>query len=86
MSGKITSDGLNSELRSVCDNLNNPQSYGKPFGPENNGYSGPAVQRELVAEAIRAYMANPGYLKTVAPKTGALANASAAPIAAAASE
>jgi len=41
------------------------------FGPEQFGYSANAIERELMAEAIRAYMADPNYLKTVAPKTAA---------------
>lgn len=71
LSGEIPTEGLNAELRIVYNALNNPQSHGKPFGPENNGYSGQQVQRELMAEAIRAYMANPAYLKGAAPKTSA---------------
>lgn len=36
--------------------------------PESFGYgSGPASDRELAAESIRAYLADPNYLKTVAP-------------------
>ncbi|CDX39910.1 conserved hypothetical protein [Mesorhizobium sp. SOD10] len=42
------------------------------FGPEQMGYKkGMEADRELMAEAIRAYMANPNYMKTVAPKTAA---------------
>ena len=42
------------------------------FGPEQIGYKkGIEADRELMAEAIRAYMANPNYMKTVAPKTAA---------------
>ncbi|HST93384.1 MAG TPA: hypothetical protein VLJ78_01275 [Microvirga sp.] len=39
--------------------------------PENVGYKGAEIDREYVAEAIRAYMRDPNYLKTVAPKTAA---------------
>lgn len=70
-SGEIPVNGLGSELRSVYNDLNNPQSYGKAFGPEQNRYKGPDVDRELMAEAIRAYMTDPNYIKTVAPKTAA---------------
>lgn len=36
------------------------------FGPEQMGYKkGIEADRELMAEAIRAYMANPNYMKTV---------------------
>lgn len=41
-------------------------------GPEQMGYKKRIeADRELMAEAIRAYMANPNYMKTVAPKTAA---------------
>lgn len=35
------------------------------------GYTADQAPSELMAEAIRAYMADPNYLKTVAPKTSA---------------
>ena len=34
-------------------------------------FVGDDISREYVAEAIRAYMADPNYIKTVAPKTAA---------------
>ena len=40
-------------------------------GPQHLGYTGDSVPRELMVEAIRAYMADPNYLKTVAPKIAA---------------
>lgn len=67
--GEIPASGLNSELRTIYNDLNNPQSYGKPFGPEQNRYRDGDVRHELMAEAIRAYMTDPNYIKTVAPKT-----------------
>lgn len=69
ISGNIPTSGLNDELRAVYNDLNNPQSHGRRFGPEQSGYKGENVGRELVAEATRAYATNPNYLKTVAPKT-----------------
>lgn len=69
--GEIPHGGLNAQLRSVYNDINNPQSFGKPFGPEQNGYRGAEVPRELMTEAIRAYMADPNYIKTVAPETAA---------------
>ena len=88
LAGTIPTVGLNTELRSVYNDLNNPDlalarkrnpnidpnATGSPpklrnHGPEMLGYRGDAVQRELVAEALRAYMGDPNYLKTVAPKT-----------------
>lgn len=32
--GEISTEGLSKELRSVYNDLNNPQSHGKRFGPE----------------------------------------------------
>ena len=39
--------------------------------PKDKGYSKPRVPFELVAEAIRAYLTNPNYFKTVAPNAAA---------------
>ena len=39
--------------------------------PQDFGYTGDHIARELWAEAIRAYMANPDWLKTVAPNVAA---------------
>jgi hypothetical protein len=39
------------------------------YGPLNQGYSKKSVRDELIAEALRAYLTDPNYLKTVAPKT-----------------
>jgi hypothetical protein len=39
--------------------------------PENFGYHGKAINWELVAEGLRAYMTDPNYFKTAAPKTAA---------------
>jgi hypothetical protein len=44
---------------------------GRFYTPEDAGYRGKDVSREYVAEALRAYTADPNYLKTVAPKTAA---------------
>ncbi|MBX3596021.1 MAG: hypothetical protein KF874_00490 [Rhizobiaceae bacterium] len=64
--------GLKRELGAVYNDLNNPQSYGKPFTPQNNGYAkGEKSDRELAAEGFRAYLSDPNYIKTVAPKTAA---------------
>lgn len=71
IAGEIPVASLNDELRTIYNDLNNPQGYGKKFGPEQNRYRGGGVLRELMAEALRAYMADPNYLKTVAPKTAA---------------
>lgn len=76
---------LNKELKPAYNSLNNPNRrylgngvYGddaapwaKPVTPETFRYRGDDVGREYLAEAIRAYMADPNYLKTVAPETAA---------------
>jgi hypothetical protein len=67
---KIPTDGLMGELKAVYDRLNRPGG-GKPVTPEAMGYKGADVPQEYIAEAIRAYLVNPNYLKTVAPKTAA---------------
>lgn len=84
---EIPTEGIMKELRYVYNGLNNsdlitarryepnvdPQSRSnlRNFGPESNGYRGSAVRDELIAEAIRAYAADPNYLKTVAPEAAA---------------
>lgn len=65
--GPIKTDGLSAPLRTIYNDLNNPQKHGKLFGPEQSGYGRADVRAELVAEAIRAYMTDPNYIKTVAP-------------------
>lgn len=40
--------------------------------PEAFGYHGEKANKELAAESIRAYMADPNYIKTVAPRAAAL--------------
>jgi hypothetical protein len=68
---QVPTKGLSVQLRAVYNDLNNPQTYGRPFGPEQAGYRGSTVQRELMAEAVRAYMGDPNYLKARAPDVAA---------------
>lgn len=77
LAGEIPTKGLSVELKALYNTLNNPNragaeaaSWGRPFTPEASGYK-TDVPREFMAEAIRAYMADPNYIKTVAPKTAA---------------
>lgn len=60
-------------LREVYERLNTPQHIkpGKGYQPESHKYKGEEVNDELNAEAIRAYLINPNYLKSVAPKVAA---------------
>lgn len=74
---------LNKELKPLYNSLNNPNrqrlpdgswgeeaaSWAKPVRPETFGYKGDNAPPEYMAEAIRAYMADPNYMKTVAPDT-----------------
>ena len=80
IAGQIPTQGLSNKLRSVYNTLNNPNrsqdgaeaaSWGKPFTPQALGYNRTDVPREQMAEAIRAYLADPNYLKTVAPDVAA---------------
>ncbi|MGD9476970.1 hypothetical protein [Shinella sp. G-2] len=71
MAKTIPGKGLDDELRLIYNDLNNPQSHGKRFGPEQHPYKKGEVPGELMAEAIRAYMTDPNYIKSVAPKTAA---------------
>lgn len=48
-----------------------PAVGSKPVTPWTYGYGVHEVPWEYTAEAIRAYMTNPNYLKTVAPRTAA---------------
>jgi hypothetical protein len=80
MGGQIPTKGLSNELKGVYNSLNNPNraeggldaaSWGRKVTPEAFGYKGDEIPREYMVEAIRAYMADPNYIKTVAPKTAA---------------
>lgn len=51
-------------------NLDNHPEY-RGFGPEQRGCFDADARAELMAEAIRAYMRNPNYIKTVAPAVAA---------------
>lgn len=79
----ISQDGIEAELRYLYNDLNNPavgearrkninvDEDDKPeyrgFGPEQRGCFGADARAELMAEAFRAYLQNPNYIKTVAP-------------------
>jgi hypothetical protein len=71
-SGEIPTDGLSRELRPMYNTLNTGQERTRNLtGPEHLGYKGDEIPREHMADAIRAYMSDPNYIKTVAPKTAA---------------
>jgi hypothetical protein len=80
IAGEIPTAGLSDEVRGVYNSLNNghrnaagtdARANAKPFLPQHNGYRGDDIPREYMVEAIRSYMADPNYIKTVAPKTAA---------------
>jgi hypothetical protein len=76
----IPTTGLEQELKPLYNTLNNPKRtpnglHADPmeplFTPQDLGYSDVAAPREYMAEAFRAYLTDPNWLKTVAPKTAA---------------
>lgn len=70
--GNIPTTGVEDQLRQNYDTLytgNNPGS--RQVSPEALGYPSDQVPHELMAEAIRAYLADPNYLKSVGPETAA---------------
>jgi hypothetical protein len=67
---RVEDDKVTDQLYRIYRDLNNPP--GQPqriFGPTDisKAYAGKEEAVELWAEAIRAYMADPNYMKTVAP-------------------
>ncbi len=71
LSKTLTKDEM-AELSFVYGRLKRGRTdSGQLFQPENFGYPSELVNSELVAEGFRAYMANPNYFKTAAPKTAA---------------
>lgn len=72
IAGTIPTDGLKTELRQVYSTLATGQERGRNLtGPQHVGYKPSETNAELMAEAIRAYISDPNYLKTVAPNTAA---------------
>jgi hypothetical protein len=71
LSQRLTTTDFN-ELRVVYGALRSG-SEKKPYStqPEHFGYRGRQIAAELVAEGIRAYLADPNYFKTMAPTTAA---------------
>lgn len=70
IAGQIPVDGLTREISPIYNLLATGQDRAKKLTlPQHLGYGGENIPRELMAEAIRAYMTNPNYLKEVAPRT-----------------
>ena len=72
LSATLTHDEM-AELSFVYGHLKRGRTKsGHLLQPENFGYSGnDAIYAELIAEGLRAYMTDPNYFKTAAPKTAA---------------
>ncbi len=73
LAGRIPTHGLEKELDFNYSALRTGEER-KFFQsrPKDFGYEDPhLIDRERIAEAIRAYMVDPNYMKTVAPKTAA---------------
>lgn len=70
---RIPTKGLSKELGRVYEDLNTAGWFkpGRGMTPKGQGYAANQIDAELMAEAVRAYMRDPNYLKTVAPNTAA---------------
>lgn len=67
--GEIPVSGIQRQARQVYNTLNTGTERTRNLtGPEQMGYRGGDIPRELMAEGIRAYATNPNYIKTVAPE------------------
>lgn len=79
IAGLISTEGHTKELNSLYGSLNNPKRSfdgldarpGDVYTPWHRQYPPGEVPREYIAEAIRAYMTDPNYIKTVAPNVAA---------------
>jgi hypothetical protein len=70
--GEISTAGIRRELAQLYNTgISGRERTRNLTGPHHLGYKGADVPRELMAEALRFYLADPNYLKTVAPKTAA---------------
>lgn len=65
----LNNPDLNNDRLRGFDVEGRPRKVYKGYKPEHSGYNkGPDSDAELIAEFARAYMADPNYVKTVAPK------------------
>jgi hypothetical protein len=68
---QIPASGIDDELRFIYNTTVTGRETTPPrIGPDHN-YAGDDIPRELMTEAIRTYLANPNWIKTVAPRTAA---------------
>jgi hypothetical protein len=76
IAGKIDQTDIKNDLQRIYHNLNdgsgrrlqNDTPRRLQTTPDSRGYSREKAPRELMAEAIRAYLADPNYIKEIAPK------------------
>lgn len=80
IAGRMPTTGLTDDFKKIYNTLNNPNRtqggleaapWGKPWTAKAAGYAGEEIPREHVAEAVRSYLTNPNYVKTVAPDVAA---------------
>ena len=73
LADQIDISGLRGELQTVYHDLNSPDpSQSAPlWTPQAAGFARSDVNREYISEAIRAHLANPGYMQAMAPNTAA---------------
>ena len=78
IAGEIPTQGITRQFRRNYNTLNNPNRTpdgldvapgAQPVTPVKFGYKPHQFREEYVVEALRAYLTNPNYIKTVAPKT-----------------
>lgn len=78
--GEIPITGIEKELYRLFNSLNNPirtrggndaHPWSPRMTPRKQGYEKDEAPRELMAEAVRAYMQNPNFIKTEAPNVAA---------------
>jgi len=79
LGGQLSIKKLEGEAELIYNAALNParnldgsvNEYAVRVTPESFGYEGKQVAREYMAEAIRAYLYNPNYMKYIAPKLAA---------------
>ena len=70
--GGMSIRGLEWELEDVYSTVNTgKEGLQPPRSPQDFGYPDSDAPSEIVADAIRAYLTNPNYFKTVAPNAAA---------------
>ena len=73
LAGQIPTAGLATELRRLYNTMTTGWERTRHLsGPQHQGYRAADVPREQMAEAVRAYLTDPNYIKTVAPRTAAV--------------